>query len=164
MFCWIYLSDFWDIQISDFSKTHVLAFYLTSGTFHFFSKTIKRMIRVKAQPWTAEEKWMAIMNNPSHFLPNTLDWLKSSLSNRLIQCNCSRKQHRKRLYLSAIPPVIIRLDHLSIYIKTMIMHMNYIYLSSPPPPDCVNKYPTVMFNIDQTFIILTYICEGGVIG
>ena len=46
-------------------------------------------------------KLLAIMDNPSHPIHKTLDKLKSSFSNRLIQPRCSKERYRKS-FLPAI--------------------------------------------------------------
>ncbi|TWW67116.1 hypothetical protein D4764_02G0001570 [Takifugu flavidus] len=47
-------------------------------------------------------KLRTIMDNPSHPLHNTVDKLRSSFSNRLLQPRCSKERYRKSFLLSAI--------------------------------------------------------------
>ncbi|TWW73441.1 hypothetical protein D4764_15G0008350 [Takifugu flavidus] len=47
-------------------------------------------------------KLRTVMDNPSHHLHNTVDKLRSSFSNRLLQPRCSKERYRKSFLLSAI--------------------------------------------------------------
>jgi len=57
-------------------------------------------------------KLLVIMDNPSHPLHKTLDKLKSSFSNRLIQPRCSKERYRKSFL-----PTVIRLYNSSTSVR-----------------------------------------------
>ncbi|KAK0142225.1 hypothetical protein N1851_020112 [Merluccius polli] len=78
---------------------------------------------VGSQLVTVEErmlaKLLATMANPSHPLHTTLDQLRSSFSNRLIQPRCKKERYRKSFL-----PTAIRLYNSSASVRSTITHMD----------------------------------------
>ena len=64
-------------------------------------------------------KLLATMANPSHPLHTTLDQLRSSFSNRLIQPRCKKERYRKSFL-----PTAIRLYNTSTSVRSTITHMD----------------------------------------
>ena len=99
------------------------------------------------------------MDNASHLLHKTLDKLKSSFSNRLMQPSCLKERHRK-LFL----PGAIRHQH-SLRNKQIIFVLKIIITANKTAPYALtpyvpltftSRYLSILFYLPQYFIFILF--------